>query len=192
MREHNTKKLIPILAITLVVTVAGITFTTNLVSHNDTEVITIHSALPNYSVDYLAKETRHAIIGEVVSITPAGILIDDAHSSKIVFSDVVIDVEKDLNGEYKDRQITVKIRGGSLDGVQVISDSDPQFSIGERVLIFVGDKEPESIWGDSYYVAGLELGKYSLSNGKAYGAEHPTGLDEASFVSKIKEARMTR
>lgn len=156
MKDNNTKKLIPILAITLVITVAGITFTTNLASHNDTEVITIHSALPNYSVDYLAKETRHAIIGKVVGITPAGILVDDTHSSKIVFSDVVIDVEKDLNGEYQNDQIIVKIRGGSLDGIRVVSDSDPQFSIGERVLIFVGDKEPESIWGDSYYVAGLD------------------------------------
>lgn len=31
-----------------------------------------------------------------------------------------------------------------------------------RVLLFIANKEPNTIWGDNYYLAGMKLGKYSL------------------------------
>ncbi|MEM2923778.1 MAG: hypothetical protein QW560_05140 [Candidatus Nitrosocaldus sp.] len=68
-------------------------------------------------------------------------------------------------------------------------DISPEFSIVERVLLFIADKEPNTIWGDNYYLAGMKLGKYSLVDGKAYGPEYPEGIDENTSIAKIQSAR---
>lgn len=33
-------------------------------------------------------------------------------------------------------------------------------------MLFIADKEPNTIWRGNYYLAGMRLGKYSLVDGK--------------------------
>ena len=190
MSKNNT-----IVYLTAIIAIAGIAtfaFTFDQASKVEAQSETlIHAggALPKFTVDFLSKETKHAIVGTVVSITPAEKVVNEEYSFTRIFSDVVIDVEKDLNSNYDGKQIAVRIQGGTMDGVTMTSENDAEFEVGEKVLIFLGEKEPDSIWGDNYYVAGLEGGKYSLSNSKAYGSEHPDGIDEREFVQKIIQSR---
>ena len=44
--------------------------------------------------------------------------------------------------------ITVRVDWGKTDTEIVTYESAPRFKVGETVLIFVGDKEPDSIYGD--------------------------------------------
>lgn len=50
---------------------------------------------------------------------------------------------------------------GTGNGVVVV-DGAPDFKIGEPVFVLVAEKEPGSIYGNNYYVAGMQHGKYSL------------------------------
>lgn len=185
MMKITIKKSITLTAMVAVIGVAGLLFglDENQAQTNYTE---IRGSMENYSVDFLAQNTPYAIVGLVKQITP--IIVED-EGSKRVFSDITLDVQKDLNGNYKEKQITVRISGGSVDGITTVSDVDADFQKNERVLIFVAEKEPDSIWGDNYYVAGLYQGKFKLSNGNAYGHEFENGIVENDLIAKIQKAR---
>lgn len=84
--------------------------------------------------------------------------------------------------------MTIERPDGKTETVTVVSDTYPVFTPGERVVVFINDKELHTIWGDNYYVAGAKLGKYKLREGKAYGTEHPSGVDEIEFKEQIKKS----
>ena len=80
-----------------------------------------------------------------------------------------------------------RILGGQVDNLKTVSELDATFELNEKVLFFVAGPEPESIWGDSYYVAGLEHGKYKLENGKAKKSHSNGELDGLDLKDHIKE-----
>lgn len=153
------------------------------------KTIVADGILQPFSVDDLAKRSQYQIIGQVESITPTSAMTDEKHSVTRVFSDVVIKVEKDLSGRYTNDKISVRIMGGETNTIKMISEMDAEFSVGERVLVFVADKEPKSIWGNNYYIAGLKLGTYDLVDGKAIGPEYPRGIKENQLITKIQQAK---
>lgn len=146
----------------------------------------VKGTLVNYSVEELSEGTPYAIIGKVRQITP--VLVETEIGEK-VFSDIVVKVQKDLNGNYDEEEITVRILGGEVESRKTISHFSPTFDKNEKVLFFVADKEPQSIYGDNYYVAGMSVGKYSINNDKA--VKHSSGevkqLDD--IVSKIQKIK---
>lgn len=144
--------------------------------------------LQPFTVADLSKRSGYLIIGTVESINPDPKTYE-FDQLKYAFTDVVINVERDLTGKYVGDQISIRLMGGETDEIRMISDMDAEFAVGERVMVFVNEKEPHTVWGDNYYVSGLKLGKYSLVDGKAVGPETPNGMDEAQFIAKIQKAR---
>ena len=94
-----------------------------------------------------------------------------------------------MNGEYPDKEISVRIHGGQLGELRTVAHLSPSFKQNERVLFFVADKEPNSIWEDNYYVAGLHLGKYSLTDGDANREKIDDKQTERDLISKIQSIR---
>lgn len=155
------------------------------------KVVYVTGELPQLTVDDLAKKAKFIIIGTVASSSAPIVSVDEVHTTTKAYTDVTINVEKDLKSQYTGNQISLRLQGGETDTVKVISENDPTFTAGERVLVFVNDKEPNTVWGDNYYTAGMMLGKYSLVNGKAIGPEYPNGIDEATFITRILQALAT-
>jgi len=185
------KSKITTLAAVLAIFAISTTIIVNNTNENNIEsqkiVTTIHGSMPNYTLEMLAAGTEYAIIGEVQKIKP--VIVETHTMGPLVYSDVLVKVEKDLNKKYSDRKITVRIQGGELGDRKTISDSMPTFKIGERVMFFVPEKEPDSIWGDNYYVAGFYQGKYSLSDGHATRNVVNDQVDEKELISQIKQIR---
>lgn len=155
-------------------------------STTDQVVDHVQGTMMNYSVEELSKGTPYAIIGKVIQISP--VLVKTEIGEK-VFSDVTVKVQKDLNGNYDKKEITVRVLGGETETRKTISDFSPTFEKNEKVLFFVAEKEPNSIYGDNYYVAGVAVGKYSIQNDKA--VKHSTGeiKDLTDIVSKIQKIK---
>ena len=175
-----------------VVTIAAIAAAIGLSSQvAEKKVILVDGQLPALTVDDLTKKARFIIIGTVAENSEPIVSVDDRLAMTKAYTDVIINVDRDLKGEYSDKQIKVRVQGGETDTTKVVSEIDPVYNIGERVLVFVNDKEPSSVWGDNYYTAGMALGKYRLVNGKAIGEEYPDGIDETTFVSEILKAMTT-
>lgn len=153
------------------------------------ETVLVGTTLPGYTVDLLAAETSFAIKGTVTGLIDVPPVVDEVGIQN-VFTDVVIDVKKDLSGKYTDDTITVRVQGGTIDNTEYVYESSPEFAIGEKVFIFVDEKEPESIYGDNYYVAGLQHGKYNLDDdGKAKNKNSDRNMSEKDLEDKVKKAK---
>jgi len=171
-----------------VIAALGIT-SIGLTQNNSGEIIHVEYAgsLPNFPMEYLAETSEYAIKGKVVSITSQP--VEFYKSSPRINSDVVIDVKKDLFGKYTEDQITVRISGGEYENYKVSSNVTPQFEVGKTVLVLVHAPEPESIFGDNYYVSGWELGKYDLSDNQAKHKKSDRDMSESELTKKIQKAK---
>lgn len=155
------------------------------------EPITIHEygTLPYYPMEFLAQKSVYVIKGTVAETKPVPTTFNEFGSPQI-YTDVVLNVEEDLHKKYTDKQITIRMRGGISENYKIVSDSAPTFNVGENVLIFVADKEPQSVYGDNYYVAGLKLGKYSISDGIAHNVDSVRSMSEETLSAEIKRASL--
>ena len=192
--QKNTKTT-SILAVIAIVAISSISVAVVDFSNQQTEleaqeiiVQTISGAMPNYSLEELAGETKYAIIGNVKEIT--SIIVETDRMNETVFSDVVITVKNDLAGKYEKEEISVRIQGGTVGNFTTISEPSAKFIVGDDVLFFVADKEPDSMWGDNYYVAGGYLGKYHLSDdGIAHRDKILDSVATEDLIATIKQIR---
>lgn len=111
------------------------------------------------------------------------------HSTTRAFTDVVINVEQDLAGTYDEEQITLRTLGGMAGNVKVEAESEAKFAKGERVVVFVARVGNDAVWNHPFVVYGMELGKYSIIEGEAYGPEYPQGLPLDQFVQPVRSYR---
>ena len=185
---NNKISLLSIVAIAAIGSFALMSFSSqDEIKANDLVIDTVHGTMQNYSVEELSQGTPFAIIGKVTQITP--VLVDTEIGEK-VFSDVTVKVQKDLNDAYDQKEITVRVLGGEAETIKTISHFSTTFEKNEKVLFFVADKEPNSIYGDNYYVAGVAVGKYRIHNDKAVKSADPhetENLDD--LVEKIKKSK---
>lgn len=191
--QKNTKT-ISLAAIVAIIGIASISIATLDTSFeesgmNTQEITTqvIRGSMPNYSLEDLASGTKYAIVGTVKQITP--VIVETDRMNPTVFSDVVVKVQKDLNGDYDQKEITVRIQGGTLGDMVTISHVSANFEMNQRVLFFVPEKDLDSIWSDNYYVAGGYLGKYTLDDGNAIRDSINDSISEDELVSKIQKVR---
>lgn len=195
---QKNKKILSLAAMIAIVGITSSVITINEVSNETMQLEThelviqeIKGSMDNYTLEELASGTKYAIIGTVKQITPVIIEKNSGEHGnyKTVFSDIKIQVEQDLNGLYTEKEISVRIQGGQVGNLKTIAELNPTFKVNERALFFVADKEPDSIWGDNYYVAGLHLGKYNLNDGEANREKINEKQSERDLVSKIQSIR---
>jgi len=157
---------------------------------SEIETVVIDGSLPNYSVEYLAKETPYAIVGTVEDIIMLPVQYDEVGIAN-VFTDIVIDVDKDIHQDYDQSDIKVRIQGGQTEKHHVIVEASPVFEIGKRVLVIVAEKEPDSIYGNNHYVAGLQHGKYDLEeNGMAINKDPSRNMPTELLEKIIADAKI--
>jgi len=159
------------------------------VNMDSKETIHVGGSIPDYPLEFLAEKTPYAIKGKVIDLIPVDEKTDE-HGIVDVFTDVVIDVKKDISEQYAENTITVRIRGGETDTAIYEYEHAPEFAVNENILILVADKEPESMFGDNYYVAGLDQGKFNLDiKGEAKNKNSDRSMSEKSLEDKIKKAK---
>lgn len=151
---------------------------------------TVHvgASLPDYSLQYLAENVPYAIKGNVADIVRVPPQTDDLGVTDIL-TDVVINVHEDLFDKYTEKTITVRIQGGEAGDALVVVDGAPEFKLGEDVFVLVAERAPGSIYGNSYYVAGGQHGKYNLdANGNAINKDPLKNISYESLRDAVERA----
>lgn len=146
--------------------------------------------IESLSLEDLAESAEFVVIGDVTEISPLvpGYLLSFSDGYDRFQFDVTLSIENDLDGKYVKDTIVFRIMDSRDDFGMYIEDAQ-NFEVGERVLVFIGEKEPDSVMGDAYLVYGVTQGKYLLQDGTAFGSDFPEGIDEDELVSKIKNIR---
>lgn len=156
---------------------------------------TANALLAAMSLEDLAETSEFVVVGEVIQISPT---IPDYQLPFVdgydrFLYDVVISVETDIDNAYQEDTITLRIKASRQTWIMSDWIEDGQdFKVGENVLVFIGKKEPESVMGDGYLVAGVTQGKYLLEGQKAYGTHYPEGIAVDELISKIQDLRQDR
>jgi hypothetical protein len=141
------------------------------------------------SIEELTYEADSILIGEVKSMESRW-----NEDRTLIYTYVTIsprDYVKKLSNMGESEEITVKIRGGEVDGIGLRVSDTPEFREGEEVFLFL-KKERLTI----FRVAGLFQGKYTVEDGRAknkvLGREIPLDILVSQINDIRKEARVNQ
>jgi Putative Ig domain/Matrixin len=129
--------------------------------------------------DDLIIGARAIVVGKVISLACRL----DAEQDRI-FTYVTLDIEETLKGEIAERRIVLKEEGGEVAGQGSIIFGTPQFSRGERVLLYL------DTWRDgSLRVHQMAFGKLTIVEDPASGQRSVVRADDGCGVMAAAAAR---
>lgn len=145
-----------------------------------------------YSHEQLRDYSDTIVIGTVKEILPPRWnTMDGNHPNKslteldyndIIYTDIIISVDKYLKNPLSSGEVTVRITGGTIGNVSMSTDADPSFNTSEKVLLYLNrDDNPatKDISPEHFVVLDFHRGKYTLTDeGKAITTDETVTLDE--------------
>lgn len=155
-------------------------------------IIDISAQLEKLSYEDLSRESDVILIGEVQEIhparwnTPDGKMptdsTDNLQSDDTIYTDTTVNVDQYLKNPLSSDEITVRIEGGAVDNVIVLTDYESHFTKGEMVLLYLNEG-PSPLIGDigpeHFTVTGHKQGKFTVTGGgKAIGCDETISLEE--------------
>ena len=189
MIEMKRTLLIWISVIAIGAIVTGITVT-YLISYMVQDVQTIEaenkveSYTPGYigdgyfTLDNMSRSARYIVIGTVVDEAPNPYQVRDKIEE--YHSGITVNIDIEITGMYNDKMI------------HFVGPSTKWVKVGDKILVFLADKEPDSVWGDNYYIIGGLYGLFKVIEDKVYGEILPEGLALEDAIKVIEEARANR
>lgn len=170
-------------------------------ANNVNQPITIEkdALLAAYSHEDLNKYSDTVVMGTVKEILPPkwntidGKLPnkapDEFDINDLTYTDVTISVDKYLKNPLSSNEVTVRVLGGKVGNDAMVTDEEPSFKPGEKVLLYLTKDNYEAtknISPQHFVVTGHMQGKFELTdNGKAIGWNETVSKDE--LMSTIKE-----
>jgi hypothetical protein len=127
--------------------------------------VTLTSALMvHLSLDDLISSSDAIIIGKVADILPSkwGTFVLGNRGRKIIYTDVIIQVQKFLYGEPKSEEIAIRMFEGKIGNQASKSENGAEFTVGESVCLFlekpsyVMEPAPQGINPSNYYVCSFQ------------------------------------
>ncbi len=164
--------------------------TTTKVTPEPGDTVTSSSGLMiRLTVDDLVEKSDAAVLGKVVDIFPAR-QVDEAPWETMIITDVVIEVERYLYGQPQSAYIAVMVRGGRVGGTAMWVEDEPEFNLGEEVVLFLSRAQseitpPDGFEAAEYYrVTGAMQGKLGCRDGNMVAPEgSPVTVSE--FAQRI-------
>ena len=188
MNKNSPKTILAIATIAVIASMGfAFAFTENQVSSQNVQdqfMSSVHIDIDKKTVKQMSEESSHIVTGKIKNIEPqmANIL-----GSNVIMSDVTIKVENDVAKTLGQKEITVKVVGGTIGELTTESEILSHLNINDKVLVFVSD-EPNTVFGDNYMINGESQGIYKIVNGKTSGVEY-SDITEQDLISKIKKDR---
>jgi hypothetical protein len=127
--------------------------------------VTLTSALMiRLSLDELISSSDAIIIGKVAGILPSkwGTFGQGSRERKIIYTDVIIQVQKFLYGEPESEKIAIRMFEGRIGNLASISENGAEFTVGESVCLFLDkpsyimEPAPQGINPSNYYVCSFQ------------------------------------
>jgi hypothetical protein len=121
------------------------------------------------SLQKLVETAGYILVGQVANITA-----DQPIDGKI-YTLVTFSVTQKIRGETGD-EVTIRVPGGEIGGIGMISTDNPTFSPGEKAVVFLSSTE------GYFTVAGGMYGKVTVDENNMAG-----GMPLAAYIDQVKE-----
>jgi hypothetical protein len=158
--------------------------------------------MEKYTIERLNSMADSIVIGEVTKIQPSRWNTPDGkkpisirNTSHIIYTDVLIRVEKYLKNPLITDRIIIRVLGGTVGEESLIVEDQPSFKSNEKVLIFFkSDHDPrtKNIGMKHFVIAGNFQGKTTIENGKVIIGGEKLTVDEllAKFSKKVDKTKV--
>ena len=143
------------------------------------DVQLINSVMVQLELDELINSSDIILTGIVTGIGPVyrGIW----QNTQLIFTDVVVETSQLLYGQTSEK-VVIQTRGGRIDDSVTIAEDEPEFQLGEEVLLFLKHKPDSSSSANldlnSFIVTGMLQGKWSYKDSQAVGTAGQYGISE--------------
>ncbi len=129
------------------------------------------ASFPAMTLDELITHSDVIVLGKVTDILPARKGKDPmGMMPEIIYQDVIVQTERYLYGAPESEFVAIRVLGGKVGDMYFIADVDPEFTVGEEVLLLLYvpperfiQNVPEGIDSRSIYKVSASIpGKYEL------------------------------
>ena len=145
------------------------------------QYLRIDATLVAYTYEDLNNYSDTVIIGTVKEILPSKWNTADGkqpdktaaelESSDIIYTDIIINVDKCLKNPLSSNEVTVRVIGGTVGNVSLTTDEESNFKLGEKVLLYLKEDtycDTKNVGSDHFVTTGHVQGKFTLTaDGKA-------------------------
>ncbi len=110
---------------------------------------------------------------------------EPAEKRNILQTDVFVEIDEILYGEYSREFVAVRIDKGydPESNTKVISDGYPDFEVGEEVLLFLSRDDSDVATEEDYFVlTGMKQGKWNIAGNKIASTDYAT-----QTIDELKE-----
>lgn len=130
-------------------------------------------SFPAFTLDEVITYSDAIVLGKVADILPARKGKDPRGiRPEIIYQDVIVQAERYLYGDPESEFVAIRVLGGKVGDTYFISDADPEFTVGEEVLLFLYvpperfiQNVPEGIDSRSIYKVTASIpGKYEFKD----------------------------
>jgi hypothetical protein len=113
-------------------------FKDTAINNTVTEVEIVSGIIIPYTLDELIESADVIVSGTVIDILPSkeGQLLKNDNRT-LIYTDVIIKVQTYLKGQTGYDTIAVRTRGGQVGDKVIIAEDEPEFDIGEQVLLYL-------------------------------------------------------
>lgn len=132
----------------------------NIQAAND--VLTIHGILEEKTEDQLFEQSSLIVVASVKDIGSA-FRVKSSTGSLCNFTDYTVEIDTVLRGEAEEKTLTVRVQGGTVDGITEVYSPAPELKLGEEYLLFLYQPARGGSFnttGDYYYILGLTQGVF--------------------------------
>ena len=103
-----------------------------------TAIVGASGSFPAFTLDELITHSDAIVLGEVADILPARKGEDPRGiRPEIIYQDVLVQTERYLYGTPESEFVAIRVLGGIVGDTYFIADVDPEFTVGEEVLLFL-------------------------------------------------------
>ena len=125
-------------------------------------------------LEELARKADTIVLGTVIKQQSAW----DAQRTAI-YTDVTLEVERVLAGT-PGKEVTLRVAGGSVEGLGMRTSNDAVFKAGERVVVFLDTSAVP------HTVVGLQQGKFTVQDNIVTGGGEAWDLN--TFIAAVRAA----
>ena len=135
-------------------------------------VCTGHAAMRKLPIEELARKADTIVLGTVIKQQSAW----DAQRTAI-YTDVTLEVKRVLAGT-PGKEVTLRVAGGSVEGIGMRTSNDALFKADEQVIVFLDTSAVPST------VVGMQQGKFTVKDDMVTRADELWNLD--TFIAAVR------
>ena len=176
---------------TIIVLLSSCTFNATNKDNPEKTEYKVSGLVAGVTDDHLVLDSQLIITGTVKEIGKSkwsNPEFEKDMTRNILQTDIFVEIDKIFKGEPKTDTIAVRINKGEDEKYKIISDGYPDFTIGEKVLLFLSLDESDLKTDENYYVlSGMYQGKFVLNDSSSTTYENCKNKKRVFEIEKLPQ-----